>query len=353
MQKLLVLLSTMVMVVAFSVSAMAGLDVSGSVQVDTFLMNEDEDAGDDSLLSYSALNETDTLLDIAVTEGNIGGVVELVPTTLGMGSMNVADINYIYGTWKNGGKEILIGKAETPIFNDMSSLNSLGGYGLAGRGLAYESPVPMMQLTTGGLKIAILETSDASGATDVTNFLPKMEASYTIPGKSMNIHVFGGFHSYADASVGGDDDQHSHLSYLVGANLVMAAGSMKVKGGLHYAVNADEFGLEGRGAGDPAFDADFDREFDATTLGLMVAVELPLSKTNVVEAGLGRVSNTAAVDDADPNTDMVIYVNDTLTLAKGVSLIPEFAMDMLGEDDTGDIDEGTTMYIGAAMKLDF
>jgi len=334
MKKLLILLTAFAFVVAFTAPAIAEISFKGQARVDSYMLTQDEDAGDDSDLnwklglSYFGAN---------FTAGDITGKVEM--------SSGVA-MRHWYGQWKFGAGSLIVGQTTCPTFNPID--NSVIAAGVGSHGGSGKQP--MLGLKTGDLFVALRAptTTAVLGAAhadfDVT--MPAIEAKYSLKAGPAGIKLWLGYNAYDD--VDGADDATSVSSSTVGANVDLSFGAVGVGLSVHSRQNGSQGGFKGQAAG---YDAAADELKNATTTGFELAVSYSISDTMGFNIGYGN-TNGDVDDESDTNTESAYYVTLPITMAKGFTITPVIAIEDHGVDTAGN-EEGTETTYGARWNIKF
>jgi hypothetical protein len=200
MKKMFVILSAIMLAIVFAIPAGAtDWDFYGSVRMQTFRVNVDEDASatgyddEDSRWGLTPVSR----VGATVQNGDIGGGFEYGHNDT---TSNVS-LRRLYGTWNFGPGELLVGKEFTPlhfvtgqVYDNDYGLRAFGGF------FTYR---PMIQLKIDGFKLALIKpgtgriiettTGGTETADDLDTTLPKIEASYTLALDNASLRVFGGY----------------------------------------------------------------------------------------------------------------------------------------------------------------
>ena len=359
MRKLLVLLSAVAFVVAFTVPAMAAdWGFYGSARMSTFMDSLSEEASatgyDDDDLTWAL--QGNSRLGASVKAGDIGGGFEY-----GTG----INLRKLYGTWNFGGGSLLVGQTYTPINIFQSNQVWAGDVDLLPYGGIYDGRRPMIQLSMGGLKIALVQPNPgapkqvtdvltAAGLdfdTDAT--LPKIEASYKFKAGPASLTAFLGYQTFdAVAYDATDEDPESIDSTFIGLGFNVGLGAAYINGNVYTGTNLGQFGMWQQGADDWGVEADGEI-VDCDTMGYVLVVGFKASDTIALEFGYGHVGHELDLtghDEAD-ETDSY-YVNATINLAKGCFIVPEIGKVDFKDDNTG-AKEGETTYYGAKWQINF
>ncbi|MFB0520821.1 MAG: hypothetical protein ACETWD_05260, partial [Desulfatiglandales bacterium] len=184
MRKLFIILAAGAFLFGYTVSAVAQAEwsLSGSSRLETMMNSVSKEAtgtgfDDDDL--FWTQNIVSNFM-ASVQAGDVGGAIQYWQGLYG------PEFAQIYGTWNFGAGTLLVGRSFTPANIFIS--NQVWGHDadMLWWGTLYMDTEPMLQLSTGGLKVALVRpntkyTTGLDGTyveTDTT--IPKLEASYTL-----------------------------------------------------------------------------------------------------------------------------------------------------------------------------
>lgn len=346
MRKLLILVSAVALVVAFTLPAAAEVSFYGNVRMMTFWTSFDADTpGADTVSDLDwTLDNGSSRFGARFKHDSVGANVEIRPP---MGALRGRHWN---GTWDFGGGTLLIGQAWAPTFSCVSSSVCEGGLS-GGRGDTYGSlRAPQVAVHMGSLQIAAIDPNKANllaGTSTAT--IPKIEASYALKAGPAAIKIYGGFSS-SEEEVGATTYDYSGM--LVGANAVMGFGAAKLGINLYMANNPGLYGEVGSTAmANTITGTEVD---DVDTLGFLVDFNYTLSPMMNVYVGYGQAVSELDTPGTNENTSSYMYVGLPITLAKGVVITPEIAI------TTDELDVGaattpapSTTYYGAYWFIAF
>jgi hypothetical protein len=322
-----------------------------------------DDDSDDSI-AWGSNGHDNSRFGARVKAENVSGRVEIQlkasPGGDPGGDITVED-RLIYGEWKFGAGKLLVGKAYTPVSQFVSGQAYDEDIGLLSIGAAYGQRIAGLQLSFGGLTVALLEPNSTllGGMTlgDVDTYLPKIEASYAMSLDMFNFAVMGGYQTYTidDGGLAGRDGNVDVDSYLVGGNVGVNFGPAYVKGAVSYGENIanaawDIPGLYTAGAF-AAWDGT-DGTDDVTTLQWALVGGFKFTDQVTFEAGFGWRNDDPDANGLDDQTLWSTYGQAVISMAPGVWIIPE-----IGYQDYGDLqnddDAGAKFYAGAKWQIDF
>jgi hypothetical protein len=286
----------------------------------------------------------------------------------------------LYGTYNFGAGQLLLGQTYAPsaIFGSNSVYDGDGD--LLGIGEFYEGRVPMVQLSFGGFKVALISPSltgydetgaavdyfDADGtdpavgigsgttyevevagaeAYDIDSTIPKIEAAYTFKADMFSVTGFAGYQTYTlDGAVDYDID-----SYVLGFGAGLNFGPVFVNLGAHMGTNLGNYGAYQPYLDDNAALGATDT-VDNDGLGYLAVVGFNASDMLTIEAGYGHeeteLDGTNNTQEADQ-----YYVNATINITKGFFIVPEIGMQKLSEDAS--TAEPEVFYFGAKWQINF
>jgi hypothetical protein len=350
MNKPSVFFAVVVMVVAFTASAMAEeWSFYGSARMRTFSESTSKDATgtgfDDQDTEWSL--QGNSRFGAQVKSGDVAGRLEYGTR------VNLRRLN---GTWKFGSGELLVGQDYTPTDFTYSGQVGLGDNGLAGFG-ALGSRKPMIQLKMGGLKLAMVSpnTDDADNlaGTEYDSTLPKVEVRYDRSFGGLALAVLGGYQQYdiVDAA----DKGYGITSNVVGIGVKADLGAAFVAGGLFYGQNLTAYDIDATGTGSDStadYIAASDGIKDNTGYGYHAVFGYKFSDKLKIEVGYGGVSYKDDTTGAKDDEASSYYVQVPVTLAKSVYIIPEAGEFDYQKDGTG-AKEGDLTYFGAKWQINF
>jgi hypothetical protein len=379
MKKLLIACFAALMLVAFTVPAMAAdapaWNFYGSARMSTFMTSQDKDA---SATGYSDKDLTwdlqgNSRIGARVKAGDVGGRFEL-----GIGSSVATRL--LYGTWNFGAGELLVGQGYTPLMSLVSNQVNAGDNDLVSFGGLYEGRKPMIRVSFAGFQFAAVKPSTATGnisayvaevtgidldpdsATfldsvvtpavmgyaDIDTTLPKLEASYGLKLGPASINLMAGYNTFD--VVDPEDNSEDITSYVYGIEAGANFGPAYLKGTYWGGKNVGNYGVY--------TDSDSFADFsggdisDTDTFGYQLVIGFKVSDMLALEAGYGFVSSEDDIDGHDKDEARSYYGQATITLAKGVMLIPEIGLYDSMDSDTG-ADQGKVTYYGAKWQINF
>jgi hypothetical protein len=344
MRKLLVLLSAVAFVVAFTVPAMAAdWSFYGSARMSTFMESVSEEASatgyDDDDLVWDL--QGNSRLGATVKAGAIGGGFEYGSTP---------NLRKLYGTWNFGGGTLLVGQTYTPLNIFQSNQVWDGDVDLLPYGGIYNGRRPMIQLSMAGFKVALVtpHALDDLGLADTDLTIPKIEASYAFKAGPARLEVFLGYQTY-DA-VDATDKSYGVDSTFVGLGFNVGLGAAYINGDIYMGTNLGPYGFWQEGANDPTITAGEVNDNDS--MGYVLVAGFKVSDTIGLEAGYGHTECELDVAGSEADETDSYYVQATINLAKGCFIVPEIGkLDF--KDSAAGADQGEITYYGAKWQINF
>jgi len=346
MKKLLVLLAAVAFVVGFTLPAMsADWSFYGSSRMSTFFESDSEEATgtgfDDDDLTWGL--QGNSRLGATVKAGAIGGGFEY-----GSGP----NLRKLYGTWNFGGGQILVGQTYTPVNYFISNQVWAGDTDMLPYGGIYDGRRPMIQLKSGGFKIALVEpnTGTVTGfaAADTDTSIPKIEASYGFSAGPLKLALMALWNSFdvVDAA----NNEEGVDSYFLALGFEAPLGAAYVNGNVWMGQNTGTTTLWEQGVDNPAW---VNNELvDNDGMGYLLVVGFKASDALSFEVGYGHSEFELDQTGADADETDAFYANATINIAKGFFVVPEVGKVDYKEDAAGN-DQGDTTYFGAKWQINF
>jgi len=282
-----------------------------------------------------------------------------------------ASIRLLYGEWNFGGGKLLVGQDYSPLLNIQS--NSVYSFSTAVdeldmlfTGYTYGGRVPQLKLTFGDFKIAAITPNaglDPASSAVASNYtkvmLPKFEASYRLAQNNWWVLFGAGYQTfdiYAGANQTGNDV--SVNSYIGALTAGLTLGPVTLSAGVYGGQNAGAFANIGadNNAASPTFMAGGRAKYVAATntvidndvIGYTLVGTYKASDMFTFEAGVGSVKTE--LDQTGSTKDDVIqyYIQSVITLAPGVSVIPE-----IGVVDFRQNAQTDNTYLAAKWQINF
>ena len=365
MRKLLIGLVAVAFVVAFTVPAIAAeWGFYGSARMSTFMDSDSKEVTgtvyDDDDLTWGL--QGNSRIGATVKAGDIGGGFEY-----GSGP----NLRKLYGTWTFGAGTLLVGQTYTPVNNFYSNQVYGGDADLLPYGGIYDGRRPMLQLSMGGFKVALVEpntknidpvtttttwplgvetvtTTGTFADTDTT--LPKLEASYGFNLGPVKLTLMGLYNTYdvVDAT----DREESISSYFFGLAFKIPVGAAYINGNLWGGQNLGTTGMWLTGDADPTWDSTNNKIVDNDSLGYYLVAGFKASDMLTFEAGYGYLEHELDVSGSNADDTSTYYVNATINLAKGCFVVPEIGK-IDYKESAAKVDQGDTTYFGAKWQINF
>jgi hypothetical protein len=118
--------------------------------------------------------------------------------------------------------------------------------------------------------------------------------------------------------------------------------------------NVDAYGLTTDPEADaaPKYDAVEDKIKDNAGYGSIASVGVKINNVVGVELGVGYISFEDDIDGVEADEALAVYLQAPITLAQGVTIVPEIGQyDYM--EDAAEVDEGKELYFGAKWQLNF
>jgi len=349
MKKLLVLLAAVAFVVAFTVPAMsADWSFYGSSRMTTFFDSDSEE------LSASGLYDDDDLTWDLQGNSRLGATVKAGAIAGGFEYGSGPNLRKLYGTWNFGSGQLLVGQTYTPV-NDFSSNRVWGGdEDLLNSGGIYAGRDPMIQLSLGTFKIALIKPNAPGGvvAAETDTSLPRIEASYAFKAGSFSLTPMLGYSTYDE--VNATNKEYGIDSYIAALVLSVNLGPAYIKGNVYMGQNLRQYGFGYLGWVDDsaAYDIANDKIIDNDNMGYLAVVGFKASDALTIEFGYGYAEGERDVSGSKADEVCSYYANATVNIAKGFFVVPEIGKIDQKEDAAGN-DQGDTTYFGAKWQINF
>ncbi len=379
MKKLLAVFAALL----FAAPAMAAdWSFFGSQRMATFYIHDDFGdrlvAGDDSDWGLRWDFQGNSRLGARVKADKVSGLIELALRAPGGGNGGDDTVNTrrAVGFWKFSDNATLkVGKDYSPVTRSLSGQVFDTDNSLFGNGNFYGKRPAMLGLTLGAFDIALLTNAlytkgskddkvsydIAPAGSDVDWNLPKLEASYLMKFGTFDLRPFGGV-QYFKVDKGNEatsklTDDLDIWSYVIGIDSMINIGAFYLAPQLAYGQNWSNAGWAAGRSGDTYARATIkktnDDTNDAQSWSAMLVAGLKFSDTLKFEAGFGYRNDDADRKGVDDAVAWETYLQAVITLAKGVSLIPEIGYIDFGDDPATDADVGYRWYAGAKWQIDF
>jgi hypothetical protein len=289
----------------------------------------------------------------------------------------------LFGVWDFGSGKLLVGQDYTPEYLGISNANQAGGSDsvMLTCGVPYAGRRGQIRLEFGGLQIALVDENgmnnlgalnNAAAAGTVDSMLPKIAAQYSMKLDPVSLTFAGSYLSYDIERTGFQDLTVD--AYFLAARGTVNLGPVGLKGVLYYAQNGNELGFTAGGTdgavitNNAAATGATSGIVDNDTLGFAITASYKLSDMIAFEAGWGKFE--AEMDDAAAGNRVAgvvtagtsgtttsdervgYYLQSTITLAKGVYIVPEIGVVDFKDSNIGAA-QGDQTYMGAKFQIDF
>ena len=317
----------------------------GSARIQTFV--EDSDPG------TSTGSPNTSYVQYLQNNARIGAFVRASNSITGRFEYGTdVDVRLLYGEWDFGAGSLLVGQAFSPLNINYSNQVWWDDTNLTDMGGVYSSRNPMIQLTFGEFKIALLETDTlvpSSGTSETEVKRPKVEASYRIKGDAWEFKLAGGYSSYHLIYRGND---YKLNSWIAAAGGKVNVGPFLLAGTFWGGQNPGTYTLQNQAYDTPLFDTSSGAVIDCDGYGYTLIAGYTLNDMFYFETGYGETK--ADIDYGGYVKDRVYsyYIQSRITLAPGVFVIPEVGLVHWGNDRIS-IDYGETVYYGAKWQINF
>jgi len=286
----------------------------------------------------------------------------------------VANIRKLYGEWNFGAGKLLVGQTYTPLNWFYSDQVYGTDNDLLAQGGVYSGREGMLQLTFGGLKVALLAPNtstdvdpayvnadpEAPAVTDIAvasteTKMPGIEVSYAMAMDNFGVKLGAGYQSF-DAKVGTTD--YSVDSYVIALGGSANFGAMYVNANIYGGQNVGNmFAIDVDGSNDwdggmGAFTQNAAETavifVDNDALGMLIVAGFTLNDMFNFEAGYGYIETEYDINGVAKDKAQSYYLNSTITLAPGVFFVPEIGV--VDGDEAGD---NKTDYFGIKWQINF
>lgn len=263
------------------------------------------------------------------------------------------DLRVLYGNWKFGKGQLLVGQYYSPLNLYYSSQVVDNDNNLLNYGSVYSGRNPMVRLRFGDFRIAFLEpgTSTLNGNANSTTQvrLPKVEARYDINLDKVRVNIAGGVNTYeiTDGATGIAHDVNSYVLALAGR---VKFGPAYLAGSIWTGQNVGPYGLFNASADDPEITGN--ALADNNAFGFHLVAGTKINDMFSVEAGYGHTEADLDLAGTSKDDARSCYIQSRITLSPGVFVVPEIGLkDGLQESDsTQDTD---TFYYGMKCQINF
>ncbi|MFH2061081.1 MAG: hypothetical protein ABIJ59_19630 [Pseudomonadota bacterium] len=340
MKKLMALIAALVMVSGLAY-ADDQWDFYGSARVSTFWNTidantagvADVDQFDQALQGNSRIGATVKVSD------EVGGGFEYGTTV---------NVRKLYGTWNFGSGSLKVGQDYTPLNWFLSNQVYGADSDLLFYGGIFSGRAAMLQLTMGGLKVALVDPATAGIApfNTVEVKMPAIEVSYTMKMDALTLMLGGGYQTFEVTNAGGVNDDV--VSYVVAVGGTVKVGPGYINADLFTGQNVGNLMTITTGGTNAVATANATSVLDNDALGYMIAAGAKINDMFAVEAGFGAVSVDMEAANTPDDDVTSYYVQATITLAPGVTITPE-----IGVIDFEETAQNKNTYFGAKWQINF
>jgi hypothetical protein len=267
----------------------------------------------------------------------------------------------LFGVWKFAeNMSLMVGKDYGLFTQEFSNSVFDADNDLQGIGAGYDFRPGQIRLQIDGLELAALEPNTPGLGTggDVDQFMPRLEAAYTMRFDTFKFKLFGGFQAYKieDNGAGTNTDDIDVLSWLLGGEGTVNLGAFYISAGLNVgenwsSANWNNLGYTNNNNAGAVLNAAGDDVEDCFSWQAALVAGFKLSDTLKFEVGGGyRADDQDAAENEDEAWQ--VYAQAVITLAPGVYLVPEIGYFDYMDNPNGD-DEGYEWYAGAKWQINF
>ena len=359
MRKLFILFAAIAFAFAFTTPAKAEVNFSGMVSFETYMQSVENDApgsidADDLLWQQST---SGSRLTANFKEGPISALYEI--------RFNLTSyVRHWFASWNFGAGVFGIGQTWTPEFSCIGSV--MRGDGAAGPlDPACSARIPFVSLQFGGLKIAAgqpstnVATNLPAGYDDTETTLPKLMASYNLNVAMVGLKFFGGYNTVAARNSTNDQTQDID-SHVYGITASAGFGPLTVKGMYWGGTNTVEYGAAPPDQTGQYFNATWDGAKIVDTDMMAYGIDVSYKVSDMLSVAAGYQAAEQELDAPGKNEDETVtyFVQAKVTLAKGVTLWPEYAV--VDRKDVYDVtlpggkaEQDTNTWIGVYWRIAF
>ena len=401
MRKLLVLLSAVALMVAFTVPAIAAdksVSFYGRVWMDTFIEDDSKEktgtSFDDSDLFWNLEANGTSRFGANFKWDSMSANIEIRPWSASV-------YRQWWGAWNFGSGSLLVGHTWSPLYINTAICGQCEGGGSGGQlgGWVGDLRRAQIRLTMGGLTVALVEPStnvsvdpytaasttittpaaaaiaDPSGnwslitvlgggynlygipssgtKTEFDTTLPKVEVTYALKLGSIGLVPFLGWQSYDEVDVS-NDKSYSIDGMVYGITARVPVGPGYVNAQVWMSKNDANWGnLYHNGFGGAKLSGSSIKDEDR--MGYALVAGMMLSDTMKFEVGYGHNEYELDLPGTWEDTSSLYYAQLEIKLAKGFTVTPEFGKVDDDEQKTpsGVKKEGDMTYYGAVWKIHF
>ena len=337
MKKLLVLIVVLLMTATSALGA--EWNFYGSARIQTFVERRDP-AG-------TVESHTDYVQNLQ-SNSRIGARVKMNDQLTGRfeyGTDDQVQIRILYGEWHFGAGSLLVGQAYSPLNMFYSNQVWWDDTNLFDFGGVYSGRNPMIRLKFGDFQIAFVQPSTNQffgKSTEVK--IPKIEAKYKFSKDDWHLQIAGGYNSFDVIS--DDNIEYGVQSYVVALGGGVKMGAAYINANVWLGQNVGNYGMLNQPFDQGAFN------FDNDAHGYLLVAGYKINEMFTLEAGLGYTAAELDHPLFQKDADAAYYLQSKITLAPGVTIVPEIGYIDWKSDYQG-IDEGDIVYYGMKWQVDF
>ena len=313
----------------------------------------------------SDLNDTTTYSQVLNPGANIGAEVAASDTLSGgfeYGTENgSANVVTLWGAWDFGAGSLMIGQDEVVAYQGISGQVWDDDRALDGLGEFNPGERAQIRLTFGAFEIAAVEpdtqvakdTDDDPGRTvigladdDSEANIPNIQIRYTFDNNNFDAGLAGGFGSF-------DHKGEDVTSYVALASIGVTVNRFRLAAQGWFGQNVGNIAAQDtRGEGEDGFAIfENDRIYDVDAWGAALVAQMVVNDMLSLEIGYGYVDldyGNAGLYVNDSDEVMSYYLSAPVTLAEGVSIVPE-----IGVVDYNESGQDEITYGGAKWQIEF
>ena len=349
MRKIVVFLTALAFVAGMALPAFAAdWNFYGSARIKSFYEWTDDD--DDKFDSLDFGLQGNSRIGARVkTSDAVSGQFEFAVTE------STVNTRILLGHWNFGPGTFTVGQGYTPVDLFYSTRAWGSDEGLLSNGEPYTGRRPMLQVAVSGFKFALVkvhgtEVAGLSGGPGRLAKITKFELSYGQSFGLVSFDVVGGYQWYEyDNGV----KEYDVDAYMIGAGVWVKPGPARIGVIGYWARNSRQFGqyygYQPASFGRAVYDAASDEVKDNDAWALAGIVGFKATDMLNFEVGYGYTESE--LDIANPATEkwQTFYVQAAVTLAPGVSIVPEYGF----IEDRGDGADYKLHYFGAKWQINF
>jgi len=262
-----------------------------------------------------------------------------------------ADVRYLYGVWNFGGGSLMVGQHEGPLRHPGSDQVYATDAGLGGWGEMSSPRKAQLKLMIDTFRLALRAPSADynDGINNVTSNtevkIPSIEAKYRFVGDNYNLGISAGYGYFKV----GTANQEGISSYVLGMGGDVTLGGFILGANLFGGENVGNLvdtDVNGQDTGRGLAQYDGTSVIDNKALAWKIHATYVFNDMFGIQAGYGYM-RTKLTNQAKDEVQSY-YVQVPITLASGVSIVPE-----IGTLDYKEAGQSRTDYLGAKWQIEF